>query len=325
MTHIFISYNQADYDFAELLKEKLEKADLTTWFDKARLRIGNDWRQEIDRAISQAAALVVVMTPEAKASEYVTYEWGFALGAGVKVIPVMLRRTQLHPRLEALQYLDFTHQPSRPWGSLIDTLREATEPLLKRNKQYQIASYWDRHTSLQDFDLTERDLKEVDLRRADLRGADLTGADLTEANLSKADLTRANLSRATLTQIDLSEADLRWADLSQTTLCEADLRNATLVNARLANSNLSEADLANADLSKADLNKANLRLATMTDVNLCYAKMKGATLSKADLRGADLRWAKLDEANLYGIVYNDATKLPRRIDLKQIEAVFSED
>jgi hypothetical protein len=31
------------------------------------------------------------MTPDAKASEYVTYEWAFAWGAGVRVIPIMYK------------------------------------------------------------------------------------------------------------------------------------------------------------------------------------------------------------------------------------------
>jgi hypothetical protein len=65
------------------------------------------------------------MTPEAKASEYVTYEWAFAWGAGIKVIPVLLKRTELHPRLESLQYLDFTNRTARPWDALIELLGEA--------------------------------------------------------------------------------------------------------------------------------------------------------------------------------------------------------
>ncbi len=62
------------------------------------------------------------MSPDAKASEYVTYEWAFAWGCGIKVIPVMYRKTELHPRLGALQYLDFTGR-IRPWDSLMKTLK----------------------------------------------------------------------------------------------------------------------------------------------------------------------------------------------------------
>ena len=46
------------------------------------LRPGSDWRQEIDRAIRDSFVLIVVVSPDSKASEYVTYEWAFALGLG---------------------------------------------------------------------------------------------------------------------------------------------------------------------------------------------------------------------------------------------------
>ncbi len=64
------------------------------------------------------------MSPEAKASEYVTYEWAFAWGAGVKVLPVIYKDTPLHPRLEALQHLDFTNRTIRPWDTLLQTTQK---------------------------------------------------------------------------------------------------------------------------------------------------------------------------------------------------------
>jgi HEAT repeat protein len=127
MSHIFISYNHNDGDFADNLKEKIKKAGFEPWIDIAGLRAGKDWRAEIDQAIKGASALIVVMTPRAKESEYVTYEWAFALGAGVKVIPVLLKPTEIHPRLGALQYLDFTNRMSRPWDKLIEALQKAVD------------------------------------------------------------------------------------------------------------------------------------------------------------------------------------------------------
>ncbi len=87
---------------------------------------GKDWRDEIDNAIRSALAVIVIMSPQARASEYVTYEWAFAWGAGIPVIPIMLKPTELHPRLEALQYLDFTARDpaDRPWGKLFRRLWE---------------------------------------------------------------------------------------------------------------------------------------------------------------------------------------------------------
>lgn len=121
---IFISHDHDDADFAELLKLRLEKENLNAWIDSEHLKIGQDWREEIDQGIKDSIAVIVVMTPDARKSEYVTYEWAFAWGKEKKIFPIMLKQTQLHPRLESLQYLDFTNRASRPWDKLIESLKD---------------------------------------------------------------------------------------------------------------------------------------------------------------------------------------------------------
>ncbi|MCG8577291.1 MAG: toll/interleukin-1 receptor domain-containing protein [Flavobacteriales bacterium] len=121
---VFISHDHDDADFAELLQMKLEKNGINTWIDSQRLRIGQDWREEIDEAIKQSLAVIAIMSPEARKSEYVTYEWAFAWGNNNIIFPVMLRQTNLHPRLESLQYLDFTVRYSRPWDELINAIKK---------------------------------------------------------------------------------------------------------------------------------------------------------------------------------------------------------
>jgi hypothetical protein len=120
----FISHSRSDGDFAELLKLKLEQKGYVAWIDTDRLGPGVDWRQEIDEAIKRSAAVIAIMSAEARNSEYVTYEWAFAWGAAIKVIPIMLQETPLHPRLATLQYLDFTNRIARPWDRLLAALEE---------------------------------------------------------------------------------------------------------------------------------------------------------------------------------------------------------
>lgn len=119
---LFVSHSKVDGDFAELLKLKLERDGYSVWIDVDRLGPGVDWRQEIDEGIKNSKALIAVMSPEARESEYVTYEWAFAWGTGVKIIPVMLRQTTMHPRLATLQYLDFTNRIARPWSKLLSAV-----------------------------------------------------------------------------------------------------------------------------------------------------------------------------------------------------------
>ena len=117
-----VSELSEDGDFAELLKLRLEREGYQAWVDSDRLDPGNDWREELDQGIRGALLVIAVMTPDARVSEYVTYEWAFAWGYGKKVIPIMLRQTTLHPRLATLQYLDFTNRIARPWSRLFEVL-----------------------------------------------------------------------------------------------------------------------------------------------------------------------------------------------------------
>jgi len=125
--HVFLSHSKYDGDFAELMKLRLEKEEILAWIDNDRLEPGVDWRQEIDESIKGARCLIAIMSPEARESEYVTYEWAFAWGSSINLVPIMLRETPLHPRLAALQYLDFTNRRARPWDLLIKSIRNVND------------------------------------------------------------------------------------------------------------------------------------------------------------------------------------------------------
>src|SRR6266700_3531561 len=86
MAQVFISYAREDQDFAEVVQAKLERAGHRTSLDLDLLHAGDDWGDKLDLAIRGAHALVLVLTPDARQSVYVAYEWAFALGAGVRLI-----------------------------------------------------------------------------------------------------------------------------------------------------------------------------------------------------------------------------------------------
>ncbi len=120
---VFISYSSIDGDFAELMKMKLESAEITVWRDAHEILAGQEWRNEIDYGLLNADLVIVLLNKNACNSSYVTYEWAFALGNGKKIIPVLLEPCAIHPRIEVVQYLDFQNG-KRPWPLLIDRIRQ---------------------------------------------------------------------------------------------------------------------------------------------------------------------------------------------------------
>lgn len=126
MHHVFLSYSRADGDFAEVVRTRLGEAGFGCWLDRSEIQAGEAWCEEIDDAIRAASAVVLILTSSARASEFVSYEWAFALGAGTPLVPLMLQPTPLPPRLSTLHHLDFTRREARPWTDLIERVRVLT-------------------------------------------------------------------------------------------------------------------------------------------------------------------------------------------------------
>jgi hypothetical protein len=123
VTTVFLSYSTKDHFFAELASIKLADADIKLWRDQGQLRAGVDWRQGIEQGISDSVAVIVALSSYSAESSYVTYEWAYALGKGKAIVPLKLSECNIHPKLEPIQYLDFSSPRSLPWESLIERIR----------------------------------------------------------------------------------------------------------------------------------------------------------------------------------------------------------
>jgi CheY-like chemotaxis protein len=124
---VFISYAREDSLFADHVKMKLNAANIDVWMDHDKLDAGNEWRNEIDLGIINSDAVVLILTPESCNSSYVTYEWAFAIGRKKKVIPLLHKKSDIHPRISVLQYFDFTDHRKAPWNDLFGLIEESKD------------------------------------------------------------------------------------------------------------------------------------------------------------------------------------------------------
>ncbi|MFK7775627.1 MAG: TIR domain-containing protein [Saprospiraceae bacterium] len=129
---VFISHDHDDGDFAELIQVKLKLEGISAWLDQKRIDVGEYWMTEIDESIINSKLIIVIMSPEARKSEYVTYEWSFSIGAKKIVLPILLKHTELHPRMGAIQYLDFTNRNVRPWEKLFTYIKSQIDNSSKK-------------------------------------------------------------------------------------------------------------------------------------------------------------------------------------------------
>lgn len=126
MAHVFLSYLEEDAGLAYNAQKEIESAGFEVWIDPAKVRYLNaNWHHGVDNAIGASFAMVVIITPESLQDSNITYEWSFALGIGVTVIPIVFRDAQLPRRLLVLRCLDFSER--RTWEDLIELLKAAQE------------------------------------------------------------------------------------------------------------------------------------------------------------------------------------------------------
>ena len=95
MGGIFVSHASADDEFVADLRQRLDTLGLAVWVDSRQLRGGDKLAPEIEKAIVEAAHVVVVISPATVNSDWVSREVKKALQVqrsrpGLRVVPVLL-------------------------------------------------------------------------------------------------------------------------------------------------------------------------------------------------------------------------------------------
>lgn len=87
--HVFISYSNRDRRYVESLSTFLTEHGVTVWYDHA-LRPGAPWGHVIEAQLTTSNAVVVVVTPDSSASEWVRNEVEWARSHRKPLLPLLL-------------------------------------------------------------------------------------------------------------------------------------------------------------------------------------------------------------------------------------------
>lgn len=132
-SHVYISYNTRDLPFVENLYDRLSQAGLNPWLDRRALVAGDKWRERIAEAVATAYAVVVVLSPNAAASEYVRADIDNARKVGLRIIPVLMADVAPDDNpLADTQWLNFRDAQHYPWDDLINLLERERSNLQPR-------------------------------------------------------------------------------------------------------------------------------------------------------------------------------------------------
>lgn len=95
MTQVFISYSRRDIAFVEQLASNLKTVGLDVWYDISGLEGGTRWRVEIEKAIQESQFVLVVLSPDSVASEWVEREFLYASNLRKNIIPLYFKQCDL--------------------------------------------------------------------------------------------------------------------------------------------------------------------------------------------------------------------------------------
>jgi hypothetical protein len=85
---VFLSYSHEDREAAQQLAEALAQQGLVVWWDRT-IRAGQDYENEIVRALHNSHCVIVIWTRQSVRSDWVKEEASYARTQG-KLIPVLL-------------------------------------------------------------------------------------------------------------------------------------------------------------------------------------------------------------------------------------------
>jgi len=106
MPQVFISYSRKDLTFIERLAADLKDSGFEVWYDLSKLEGGARWNRVIEQAIEDSQYVVVVLSPDSVASEWVDDEVGYAKRLKKKVIPLHYLQCKIGLVYGNLNYID---------------------------------------------------------------------------------------------------------------------------------------------------------------------------------------------------------------------------
>ena len=140
---VFLSHTSKDKPAVRELAERLKQDGLRVWFDEWVIQPGDLISLKIEQGLEQSRTLILVMSHNAFASEWVTLERHTALfrdptNAERRFIPLRLDDAEITDTLKQFAYIDWRQKAQEQYARLLAACRPAlarTRPTRKRQRQ----------------------------------------------------------------------------------------------------------------------------------------------------------------------------------------------
>jgi small GTP-binding protein len=139
--HVYMSYSRKDEDVMKAITSELRKSGYEIWVDNENLIPGTPiWESEIEKALITSVAVIVLLSPDSKQSQWVRREISYAEEYKKRIYPVLIRgdmNEAIPLKLITRQYVDLRKNREQGLRSLIAALRAPFEVFSKSEKTWE--------------------------------------------------------------------------------------------------------------------------------------------------------------------------------------------
>lgn len=127
--HVFISYSRHDTGMMIQIRDRLKGKNIPVWTDESIKTGAPHWQTVIEKAIENAGCVLVILSPDAKESEWVRKEIYYARARNIQVIAVLIRGDESNAvpfDILGSQHIDLQKDYQNGIEEAIQTVREYT-------------------------------------------------------------------------------------------------------------------------------------------------------------------------------------------------------
>jgi hypothetical protein len=127
MKHVFLSYSRSDAEVMRRVRDTLQEEGLAVWTDETLTPGTPSWQAAIETALEDAGCVVVLLSPDARKSQWVANELSFATAQDVSIFPVLVRgddKDAVPLQLINAQRVDLRSRFLAGMQTLVDAIRE---------------------------------------------------------------------------------------------------------------------------------------------------------------------------------------------------------
>ncbi|PJF41939.1 MAG: hypothetical protein CUN55_10845 [Phototrophicales bacterium] len=148
MGYVFIRYVKQDKAIAEQISEQLRLAGVEVWRGAQAIQAGEDWGDAIQRAISQADAMILIVSRHSVQSSLIQNEVKIAIEHQIVVLPVTIDFIKTMPTiLYGMNWIDYRKNQEKGISVLLEHIppsARSTHPVEAKAEQsrgYVFISY----------------------------------------------------------------------------------------------------------------------------------------------------------------------------------------